>query len=331
MSGVEQTRQKNQRTMQKDTVTVGSDLSGGELPRDLFDQFYQELQENAELLDRVRTVPLERRQMAIPKIGVGERLMRSQSENNGGGGLTSPEFNDANTGAIELDVEKTVIPWELTNESIEDTVDDVASILLNKFQQQFAADAQELGIAGHEGTPSTYYTGDDAFFGINDGWLAIASGEDTSSTRLNGSTMPTYDHQSGGVNTTMFNETILGLGQKYLRTDPIFITNRKTLQEYKAFLTDKESGLGDAVLMGNSELTPFDYDVLGVHGMPEDTALFTAPENLIWALRRDMEIEVVDNSDETLERDLFARYALRARHDYQIEDLQAGVLIQNIK
>jgi len=43
------------------------------------------------------------------------------------------------------------------------------------------------------------------------------------------------------------------------------------------------------------------------------------------------EIDVVENSDETLERDLFARYALRARHDYQIEDLDAGVVVKNVR
>lgn len=322
---VNNARQANTRAMQKDTTDTG-DLSGGVFPRRLFETFFEQVQEQSELLGRIRTVDLDYHQQAIPQIGVGERLMREVGE----GDSVADDFNTGNTGQVDLDVKKTVIPYELTNEAVEDTTDDVAEILLDKFQQQFAADAQELGTAGHEASPGTYFSGDDAFFGINDGWLATAEGQGSSSRIDGNSSMTTYDHQSGGVNTTLFDETILNLGAKYRRTDPVFILNRDTVQQYKSFLTDKESGLGDAVLMGDMDLTPFDYDVIGVHGMPESYGLFTPPENLIWALRRDVEIDVVDNSDETLERDLFARYALRARHDYQIEDLDAGVVVKNI-
>jgi hypothetical protein len=314
--------------MQKDTIDSSGDLSGGQFPRRLFEEFFQQVQEEAMLLDQIRTVALDFNQQAIPQIGVGERLMQEVSE----GDSVEDNFETASTGQVDLDVKKTVIPYELTAESVEDTVDDVADILLDKFQRQFAADAQELGVAGHEGSPGTYFSGADSFFGINDGWLAIAQGQGSSSRVDSNSSMTEYDHGSGGVNTTLFDETILNLAPKYRRdgVDPVFLMNRDNVQRYKSFLTDKESGLGDAVLLGDRELTPFDYDVIGIHGMPDTHALFTPPENLIWALRRDVEIDVVENSDETLERDLFARYALRARHDYQIEDLDAGVVVKNV-
>jgi hypothetical protein len=326
---VENGREANRRAMQKDTIDSSGDLSGGQFPRRLFDEFFQQVQEEATLLDRIRTVALDFHQQAIPQIGVGERLMREVGENES----VEDDFATANTGQVDLDVKKTVIPFELTQESVEDTVDDVADILLDKFQRQFAADAQELGVAGHESSPGTYFSGADNFFGINDGWLAIAEGNGSSSRIDSNSSMTSYDHGSGGVNTTLFDETILNLGAKYRRDgiDPVFITSRDNVQRYKGFLTDKESGLGDAVLMGDMDLTPFDYDIVGVHGMPDDKGLFTPPENLIWALRRDVEIDVVENSDQTLERDLFARYALRARHDYQIEDLDAGVVMTDIR
>jgi len=326
---VNSAREQNTRAMQKDTIDSEGDLSGGQFPRRLFEEFFQQVQENAELLSLVRTEALEYEQQAIPQIGVGERLMQEVPE----GDSVEDDFETAETGQVDLDVKKTVIPFELTQESVEDTVDDVADILLDKFERQFAADAQELGVAGHEYNPSTYFTGADSFFGIQDGWLAIAEGQD-SSDRIDGnSSMTSYDHGAGGVNTTLFDETILSLAAKYRRdgVDPVFMTSRDNVQRYKGYLTDKESGLGDAVLMGNSELTPFDYTIVGAHGFPDDKGLFTPPENLIWALRRDVEIDVVQNSDETLERDLFARYALRARHDYQIEDLDAGVVMTNIR
>jgi len=326
---VQNARQQNSRAMQKDTIDSSGDLSGGQFPRRLFEEFFQQVQEEAMLLDRIRTVALDFNQQAIPQIGVGERLMQEVVE----GASVEDNFETASTGQVDIDVKKTVIPYELTSEAVEDTVDDVADILLDKFQRQFAADAQELGAAGHESSPGTYFSGADDFFGIQDGWLAIAEGQGSSS-RVDGNTsMRSYDHGRGGVNTTLFDETILTLPAKYRRdgVDPVFLMSRDNVQRYKSFLTDKESGLGDAVLLGDRDLTPFDYDIMGVFGIPDDHMLFTPPENLIWALRRDVEIDVVENSDETLERDLFARYALRARHDYQIEDLDAGVVVNNVR
>lgn len=294
-------------------------LGGAVMPRDLFDEFYQRVQEESILLDQVRTVTLDGEQEAIPKIGVGERLMRQVDE----GESVEDHFVTADTGAVELEPEKTVIPWELTNEAVEDTVDDVADIVLDKFETQFAADAQELGIIGDDGDA-------DPFVGIKDGWLKILT-EDTGDDRLGGATSPQYDHGGGGVNTALFDEVIQTMEQKYLRTDPAFIMSRRNVQEYKNFLTDRETGLGDSVLFGDNDLTPFGYDVVGVHGMPDNEAIFTNPENLIWALRRDVEIDVLEKSDETLRRDLYARYAMRARHDYQVEDLQAAVHIDDIQ
>jgi len=64
---------------------------------------------------------------------------------------------------------------------------------------------------------------------------------------------------------------------------------------------------------------------------PENEALFTAPENLIWGLHRDVELDVLDESDEVFEQDLFAKYAIRARHDYQVEDENAVVRIEGIE
>ena len=321
MSDIESTRERNMQSISKNTV---GNLSGGVMPRDLFDTFYQRIQESAELLAMVRTETLGRQQMAIPKIGVGERLMQAQAD---GDGIDT--FEEADTGAVEMDVVKTVIPFKLSNEAVEDTVDDIEEVLLSKFETQFAADAQDLGINGDEES-------DDPFEQINDGWLEIAQGADAESDRLEGDTMPVYSHADGEgepqtVDTSLFNNAIQTVQQKYLRTDPVFIMSRRNVQQYKQSLTDRDTGLGDAVLFGDSDLTPFGYDVIGVANFPDDQALFTAPENLVWGIRRDVEIDVVDSTDDTLEEDLFAKYVVRARHDYQIEDLQAGVYIEDIE
>jgi len=126
-------REANRNSMEQLEKNDTGNLSGGVLPRDLFDEFYQRVQEEAELLNIIRTETLSRQQEAIPKIGVGERIMREQSEGQAPPGGT----NDAVTGAVELDPVKTTIPYELTSEAVEDTVDDVVDVLLSKYEQQF--------------------------------------------------------------------------------------------------------------------------------------------------------------------------------------------------
>jgi len=189
-------------------------------------------------------------------------------------------------------------------------------------------DAADLAANGDESIADA--EPDSGFIGINNGFLAIAGGADSASDRLGGNTMPTYDHAGGGVNTTLFNEAALTIEQKYLRTDPVFITSRRNVQRYYNSLTDRNDGLGVAVLQGDQDVSPFGYDIVGLTSFPDDQAMFTNPNNLVWGLRRDVEIDVLEESDDIQERDLFAKYHLRARHDYQIEDLQAGVLVKNV-
>lgn len=319
MSDVQETRERNMKSMEKNTT---SNLSGGVMPRDLFDEFYQRVQEETLVLDMVRTEQIGRHQTAIPKIGVGERLMQEQSD-----GSSVSSYETADTGSVDIDVVKTVVPFKLSNEAVEDTVDDVEEVLLSQFQRQFGVDAEDLGINGDE-------TSGTAFEAINNGWIAIAEGQH-SDNRIGGSTMPTYSHTDGSgnpqaVDTAMFNNTIQTLENKYLRTDPVFFMNADQVQQYAFDLTNRDTPLGDSVLFGDADMTPFNYDVVASSMWPEDKAMFTAPSNLIWALRRDVEIDVVESSDDTLEEDLLAKYALRARHDYQIEDLQAGVLVTDL-
>lgn len=317
--------------MEKDTVDTVS-LEGGVLPRDLFDEFYEEVQAESELLDLVRTVDMPRKEMSIPQIGVGERVLRKQTE-----GASAGSFEDAVSGSVTLDAtnNKTVIPYELTQETVEDVVtgEDVAELILSHFETQFGTDVQDLALNGDTSSG-------DAFLSIIDGWIAIAeSGRGvTAGNRLSDDgQFAQYDHSDSNsnaqpVNTEMFSDTIQTLEEKY--RDPenmVFMMSKSNVQEYSRQLSDREDGLGVAVLQGSNELTPFEYDIVGISNFPQDRVMLTNPNNLVWGLHRDVEVDVVDNSDETLERDLFARYALRARWALNIEDLDAGVLVTGVE
>lgn len=308
-------RKENTDAMEK-AIDTTNDLNGGLLPADLFDEFFEEVQNQTAVLDRIRTVDLPRQKMDIPKIGVGERLMQAQSER-----TANDEDDSVTTDTVSMDTVKTAIYWSLPREAVEDTVDDVPDIVLGQMEQQFAVDAEDLAANGDESA-----TG---FEAINDGWFTIAAARSS----------PVYYHDDLGdgtgtpqpVNTSMFDSAIRTLDSKYLRNEPVFMVNTKHIQQYFGELESRNDGIGVAVLQGDTDVNPFGYDIVGSPVFPEDEALLTTPENLIWGLHRDVEVDVLTDSDDIHEQDLFAKYALRARHDYQIEDENAVVRIEGIE
>ena len=94
-------------------ITTGDLGDGGTLPREMFDEFFQEVQDQAALLDRIRTVPVGRSKTRIPKIGVGERLRRGQDEDTAG----TDQSDEVSTGFIDIDCEKGSVYWSLTRET----------------------------------------------------------------------------------------------------------------------------------------------------------------------------------------------------------------------
>jgi len=296
-------------------VTTGDLGTGGTLPREMFDEFFTEVQAQAELLDRVRTVPVGRSKTRIPKLGVGERQRRGQDED------TAPASEETvNTDFVDIDCEKGSVYWSLTRETVEENPEreDLADTIFSLMSQQWAVDTEDLGVNGDESDA-------DAFINQNDGWLTIASARG----------MPTYSHTDANgnpqpVRSDLFHEAIQTMEDKYERMGPIFVMSSSQVQEYAFHLTERESGLGDSVLFGDSELTPFDYDVLGLPTMPDTEALFTPAQNLIYALRYDVRVEVLQESDEVFDNDLFAKYKIVGKDDFEIEDENAGVHITDI-
>lgn len=307
MTGV---RQSNEKALEK---FDSSDLAGGVMPRDLFEDWFRRVQDTAQLLDMVRTEILPRPKMELARIGVGERMRRGAGEKEG----TSGSSSSVNTDGIQMDAEKGVLSWDLQREAVEDTIGQVDEIVLDKMAQQWAVDTQDLAINGDGSTAP--------FLDQNTGWLNILSGRTDTNT---------YDHQGGAIDTSLWHEARSALPNKYKRNgqiqEPVYMMNLDHIEDYEYDLTQREDPLGAAVLFSDDDITPFNYDVYGFSGFPKDTALFTYPENLIYGVYRETEVEVLDATDKTAENDLFARYFMRTRDDFQVEDEEGAVLINNL-
>lgn len=301
-------------------ITTGDLGSGGTLPREMFDEFFREVQDESAVLNRVRTVPVGRDKTRIPKIGVGERLRQGQAEN------TTQTESGVSTGSVDIDCSKGSIYWSLTRETVEENPEreQLADTIMTMMAQQWSVDSEDLAFNGDE-AGSGWVT-------QNDGWFTIATARGA----------PTYDHSGDPdgdgtvtaqpIDTSLFHESIQTLESKYLRADPVFMLNTKQFQEYANNLTEREDGLGATVLMGDSNLTPFNYDIVGSAMIPEGQGLFTPPQNLIYAQRyNDLRMEVLQESDEVFDNDLWAKYKIVGKDDFQIQDQNAVVNISGIQ
>lgn len=297
-------------------IATADFTDGGQLNRQQFAEFYQEVQDETVALDLVRTVPLNGPQYQIDKIGVGERQLRSVGEG------SSATLRGISTGSVDLDVVKTSLPYELTRETVEDTIEyeNTAEIILSHFTQQYGVDTEDLAFNGDE----SFTDGGSAteeFLTINDGWLKIASDRGA----------PYVDGGNETVDTEKFYTMAQLVDDKYHREgNNRFFMSRKNALEYKKYLSQRETDLGDQNIQDGEFMTPVGYPVTISPVMPHDQVLFADPQNLIHAVHRDMRVDVTTESERVVMNDLFAQYNLTSRFDFEIEETEGVALMDNI-
>lgn len=335
---VDEARGDNLNSLEKSPVDT-TDLSGAQLPRDLVERFIERTQEESELLDMVRVEDLPRKEMAVPKVGVPELSGDTRDEDG-----NRPETSSADSGAVEFNVtgQYYYIKYDLKEDAVENTVtsaDEVADLILGHFERAWANDVQNIAInAGREGSDLP-----DSLNDTFDGFISIADGADTDSDRIgiddDGETvdsMPAYDHSDAegnpqDVDTDLFNNMIQAVPERFRDPDDqVFLMSKSQLQAYHFGLTGREDGLGVAILQGDNDVTPFDYDIVGVSYWPDDRPMLIDPEQLSYGLYEGLEITQITDSDKTMDEALHSRNLLEGQFDFQIEELQAGCIAEGV-
>jgi hypothetical protein len=337
-------RQRNTESLQKSPINT-TDLSGVQLPRDLFEEFIERTQEESKLLDLVRVEDLPRKEMGKPKVGVPEMSGGTRDEDG-----NRPETSSADTGVIEFNVtdQYYYIKYDLKEDAVEDTMseEEVANLILSHFQTAWANDVQNIAInAGRTDSGGTVVGVDgggplDSTF---DGWIAIADGDaGTADDRigLDGTadvdTMPAYDHTDGGgtpqpVNTDLFDGMIQTVPERYRDPDDqVFMLSKSQVQSYHKTLTDRNDALGVAVLQGDMEVNPFAYDIVGIANWPDTRAMLINPEQLSYGLYEGLEITQQTETDKTMDEALHSRNLMEGQFDLQVEELQSGAIASGI-
>ncbi|WP_254768227.1 P2 family phage major capsid protein [Salinilacihabitans rarus] len=299
-----------------DKVTTGDFSAGGLLNRQQFEEFFREVQAQAQILGQVRFEPVDAPKGQIDKIGVGQRLLRSATE------ATEGSLNTPNTGKVDYDTEKVELPWEVSMETVEDTIEGegTADTLVELFANQMSADLEDLG--GNGDTSASGVT-DENFITIVDGWLTYAETDTDTNT---------YDHQSAAIDKSLFKELKMSLDPRYRRdaSNLRWLMSEDQKEEFKDYLTDRSTSAGDAMLMTGQEPTPLGIPIETPVNWPDDTIMLTPLENLVWIVQRDVNMRFTDEGEAVVRRDLYGIYNLLARIDYVIEDTKGVGLAQNV-
>jgi hypothetical protein len=346
-------RQQNQRTLSHDKTIDIADMDGFQLEPRVTEQFLERMQKEVEILGLVDTMTLDRLDQFVPQFGVP--VLSGDTRDDGGSRTSS---STAETGRVKFDANDRsyYILVEPKRDAIKNThwdEEEFGNYVVDQFIQRWGNDAALIGMraAASSGALNDYVPSDVSHLDSRfTGWIARAEGdtqsvddsnnstrlglEDTTDAELD--TMPTVDNtDSNGnpqpIDTGVFNSGIQTLDSRYRDPDStVWLMNPDQVQQYAMDLTSREDPLGSAVIFGDSDLTPFDYDIVGINGWPKSYAMFTDPDNLAFGLFSEMEVDQTQDTDKVHENKLHSRNWMEGQMDYQIKEMQAGTLVTGL-
>ena len=303
-------RNKNTQVI-KEIATSDFD-DGGLLNRQQFAEFYQDVIPESNVLDMVRTVPVDGPDSQIDRIGVGEHLLREVGQGD------AVEDQEVDTSKVDIDVTKVGFGWDLTRETVEDTIEyeNTAEIILSQFSDRYAFDLETLAFQGDAAD-------EDNFYGILDGWVESAKADDAE--------VRDYDADETTLDEGVLFDLSLVLDDKYIdATNPVFMAHPKQVIAYRRSLADRETMLGDEMLTGAQIPTPTGFNLVASPACATDEVIFTDPNNLVFAPHRDIRVDVTTESEKVVKNDLFAQYSMISRVDFAVEKGEALALGENL-
>lgn len=343
---IDAVRQQNQNSLHYEKDVGLAELDGFQLPSDVTEEFLARMQKESNILGMSDTMTLERLEQEVPQFGVPRLSGSTRAEEGTRTANSAVESGHVKFNATDKQYYILVEPKRDALKNTHYGPDQFGDYIVDEFVQRWGNDVALIAMRAGASTGNLQSIGGAASLDSTwNGWIAIAEGSDTASDRIGledtasaeVDTMPTVDNtDSNGnnqpIDTDVFNTTLQTIDSRY--RDPgssVFICNPDQVQQYAYNLTQREDPLGSAVIFGESDLTPFDYDVVGINGWPTEYAMFTDPENLAFGLFENMELDQTTDTDTVHENRLHSRNWMEGQFDFQIKELQAGALVTGLQ
>lgn len=283
-------------------ISTSDLVSGGLLNPTQAKKFFTSTVNESVLKEAVRSIFMPSPTYIIDKMSVGTRVAVPKVE------ATAPAGGDyvgLTTSKVEIITKAIIVPWEISSEFLEDNIEkeNFEDSLMRDITAQLSNDLEELYLLGDT-------LSGDAFLAMFDGWLKL---------------MQTGGHANVLAAATtlgkaVFSKLIKSLPTKYQRDNKKlrFLVNTNQEQDYRYELTTRNTGLGDASLMGDQMIQVFGIQIVPVPAMPAGTVVLTNYKNLIQGIHSNIKIL----KDEDIYKNV-RQYAIHLRVGCEIENTDA--------
>lgn len=290
---------------------------GGRLTEEQSNMFIRTVTDAPTIIRDVRSVRMTSHTAKYNKIGFGSRVLRVARQDRTGLGRSPTEAERVapDLGQIELTNKEYIAEVNLGYEVLEENIErgNLTETILTLLAERVALDLEELILKGDSAT-------------VGDDYLASANGV-LKLIDSAGAQSHVVDGTGVGITSNLFNSAIKSMPTKYRRDKASmrFYVQHDLEQDYRNVVSQRGTSLGDAILTGTQALPVFGVPMRGVATMPDNTALFLDPRNILFGMFRDITLEADKNirSREWI-------FVLTTRVGVAIEEVDAAVKIENI-
>lgn len=296
-----------------DTATLGA---GGKMSPEQAKQFITFMKDYSAFLRQVNFINMTKTSRELDSLEVNKRSMRRQKENQ----------ENAATGTVtikqrRLDAIGVIMPYDVTFQFMKENLEGagVNTTLAKLFAQQFANDTVDLAFNGDESKAS------DDFLSINNGWLKIAT-DDAGTHKFDTNASADYLN-------TVFPGMLSMIPGKYFqlykdedKSKIKIFCSHAVNRKYKQQLQERNTALGDSVLVSGQNVTYDGFEIYPVGFLPDDTLVATPFENLAYGIYGNS-LEVYHD---VVPRKTRHEYTLLADFDMEIVNPDALVIASDL-
>lgn len=254
-----------------DTATLGT---GGKMSPEQAKQFITFMKDYSGFLRQVNFINMTKTARELDSLEVNKRSMRRQKENQ----------DNLATGAVttsqrRLDAIGVIMPYDITFQFMKENLEGagINTTLAKLFAQQFANDTVDLAFNGDETKAS------DDFLSINNGWLKIALG-DAGTHKFDTDASKDYLN-------TVFPGILSMIPGKYFqlykdedKSKIKIFCSHAVNRGYKQQLQERNTALGDSVLVSGKNVTYDGFEIYPVGFLPDNIQIATPFENLAYGI-----------------------------------------------
>lgn len=298
----------SRRIIEKADLAVSQMISdGGYLNPEQSDEFYRKLIDEPTLLNRVRTVQMNSPKMNIDKIGFGSRILRAAPGS--GTALAADQRVRPTFDQVQLETEEIIAEVHIPYDALEDSIErgNLQTTIMQLIGSRASLDLEELMILANTSSA-------DPYLGLFDGAIELAG------HTIDGSGLTAIDK-------ALFKPALQEMPTKYLRNlnTMEFMLSHHNVFEYRDALADRSTGAGDDFYLNRPTVYGFGVPVVPAALMPNDSMLFSFPQNFIFGVQRQVMIET--------DKDIRSRVliiVLTMRVAINCEESDAVVKVENI-